>query len=646
MPKYRFNLPTGETGEIDAADDNEAGSMIDGIMADYNPQWIGPPVPKEIPEQPQRGWNPFDPDEGDPGRGTMGAAAVGLGENAATMASGGAATIGGGLTGLVRALTPGGAPYADTPDTFNKQMDASNKFVYSPKTEAGQELGGSLGGVMNTLDEGATVVGAKLADWTTRAFGNPAGLPEDSPVRLAIAAGFKAALETAGPGVAGDAIVTGRAAAQASKSAVNAAAAKLGLKIGSRDFIKQVGTAGKNLTVGLPSENMTMIANTLEAKYTLEKNISDSKFLKVKGDPSTSPPTPGMVAGVRVESVREFSSRLQERLFREYTDLFQNAQLSPNTHGVIEGLERLYNPDPKVNPELAQATASGALKTTGASLNYIEALIKRTQTAKYGTEEGAMMATIRDEMHGFLQNQFNYDMMLGDPTTLTAWQDAIATRATLFKRWDDTGIVKNLISKEVTPLEMRSWIMGANSVIGKPKTSGVIDSLKAVLGRDSPEFKGLQQEYLYNIVEPLLQRDPDLQQFLKNYDTAWKRNSQGLLSLEIQDTGMSDLAKYSQAAVRAGIDPTFNVNLNKLLARSIFGHAIAKAALKQSMAENIIGVLRSRGSGAAGRMYKELMGYDPDKPMIPAKSLAYFTLLSGSAHDGDVFSTPDPNEGK
>ena len=73
----------------------------------------------------------------------------------------------------------------------------------------------------------------------------------------------------------------------------------------------------------------------------------------------------------------------------------------------------------------------------------------------------------------------------------------------------------------------------------------------------------------------------------------------------------------------------------------LFGHAIAKAALRVSLASKAIELMRRTvGESDKRIMMRDLLGYDPNVPLVPRNTLAYQAIIAGEIDD--VFSTEQP----
>jgi len=79
---------------------------------------------------------------------------------------------------------------------------------------------------------------------------------------------------------------------------------------------------------------------------------------------------------------------------------------------------------------------------------------------------------------------------------------------------------------------------------------------------------------------------------------------------------LRELRDFASATLKR--DPKMQgIDLDMLLARAGFGHGIAKAALKVSLARQAIQLLRDAGgTSAKNKIMADVLGYDPGKALI------------------------------
>lgn len=229
--------------------------------------------------------------------------------------------------------------------------------------------------------------------------------------------------------------------------------------------------------------------------------------------------------------------------------------------------------------------------------------------------ERAALDILKAQYDNFIESRFNADMVKGSPEAIQKWQRARAASQRYRQLFKDDKAIRQMAQMDVTPEEMRSWIFGASAVGLKKEAARTVGRLKQILGEDSPQFTALRQDALVDIMEPLMRDTPNLNQFVKNFDRTVGRNPTG--AAELFGGSMEPLRRLRQFAaanVSRG-EPPGKVPLSRMGAVAMFGHGIARGALKVNLARRAFDALQQRSNKRA--FLGEVLGYDPRAPLLP-----------------------------
>ena len=248
----------------------------------------------------------------------------------------------------------------------------------------------------------------------------------------------------------------------------------------------------------------------------------------------------------------------------------------------------------------------------------------------------------------WLQSLFDRDMISGDPQAVTNWRMANTAYSEFKATFDDNTTIRRLHEQEATPEQVKNWILGTNSVGAKKEAALTVEGIAKIVGKDSREFQILQQEIIFDLVEPLLRETPNLKTFAHRYDQ-FRRNNPSLEELLIPDVAanpqgwlpgdgqaissrqaLGELRNLA-AAVERGDGSALSIDLNRGVAVALFGHGIAQQGFKVSVARKFIDAMTGRSSATHKRqVMADMLGYDPSSPLIPiAPALAGGVIQTG-----------------
>lgn len=502
----------------------------------------------------------------------------GSAEAALTLATGFPAQVAGGLGGiyeLVSGLVSGRKDAVDT--AANRVNSISNAMTFQPRSESGQEILQMVSTPFQKLDELTTSFGgAVLAD-----TGSPA---------LATAA--KVGIEAV------PALAFGGRPRSMSQRRTDIAETEGGLRalgINLDDSLEaqrgQMGDIAARSTQGqqIRAQEMARVQQAVQtAERVADQNVSNLYNAARSTD-----------AAVPVQALSGLPQATRAALADYDIDLMPIVQ------------KRLSELD-----EINQMPGSYAVKLN--ELEKYRRRINRNRPSGNDISQQAALGIIKGQLDSTLDAAFNSSMIKGDPAGIQAWRDARSAFIDYKRTFDDDKVINQLATQQATPEEVRNWVFGASAVGAKKEAGRVIQSLKGVLGENSPAFGALRQEALFDVMEPLLRETPDYAGYVANYDK-FVRNSPSVARELFPDSieEMTRLRAYANAANKVS-PQALTLDMNQTLSRAIFGHGIAKAGMKVSIASQVLGLVR-RASGKSDkqRVISEILGYDTSAPLIP-----------------------------
>jgi len=237
--------------------------------------------------------------------------------------------------------------------------------------------------------------------------------------------------------------------------------------------------------------------------------------------------------------------------------------------------------------------------------------------------ENAALGAMKGIYDSYLDAQLNADLITGDPRAVQRWKDARQATIDYKNEFDANRVIRQLGDNDTTPEQVKNWILGANSVGAKKEAGLVVEQLKNTLGVDSPSMGILRQEVLFDIVEPLLRETPNFKTFATKFDNFVKNNP--TLSNELFPDSVGNLGTLRRfaTAIENNTASGLDLNINQTIARVLFGHEIAKGAVRVNLGTNLLNLVRSTaGLSNKQRLLSEALGYDITSPLLPKAPVA------------------------
>lgn len=503
-----------------------------------------------------------------------------VGEPAVTLGTGMVALPVSGLMGIFSGVSAAISGDDEALNDAVRRIEMVNdQLTFQPRTEEGSKTLGIVATPFEKLEE----LGKKSGT---------AGLGvTESP-------GIAAAAETAivlSPMILGIGIRTAKAKKDIAR--INAGAKKLGIELGAK--------AGKK------TEQIRGAAE----EFTGERTTLGEPF-------------PDVQAKVRIAKIEAAKNR--DRLFEEATEAGGTVAVRS-----LEGLDTVIRESlrtfpiaemPKVLSRLKELDKIMSLPGDAKlKLNAMFEFKQRINRSKPSFSSDPQQVLALDIIKGQVENHidalFNSDMISGNPAAITKWREATKAHADYVKNFKADKVIKSLATQEATPETMRKWVFGASLTGAKKEAALTVKKLKEMIGEDSPEFVALRQDALLDMMEPLLRETPDFKGFVKQHDRLMRNNSS--LAKELFPDSAESLKLLRDIANSAeSLTPAQQqISIGRIGAVYVFGHGIARAAMKVKFAEVAFNSLRRiKNAGRRRQAMGDILGYDALAPLISPRA--------------------------
>lgn len=512
-----------------------------------------------------------------------------LGEVALTLGTGGVLLPLSGLAGLTS--LPGGV------DAMVDRISAVRGLGYTPRTQGGQSALASLGELVEPLDRAAKFAGRSSQDIIQGAVGGEVpGAAAGAAVETAL--NFLPSLF----GARG--VPAGFARRQAGGRAVEDLSSRLagrGIDVRAAGPIQreQISDVARADTGGqqFRAEQMKDVQAGITAAKETERLATDRLYAEARATKAALP------AGEARKMADDIRAAIKEREF---------------------GLESM----PILRLRIEELGALDKLPANSAvKLNSIEAFRKRlvnTRPPRNDASQNFALDIAVRKLDAAIDDSFNRDMIKGDKSAIEKWKTARAARSGYMKRFNNDKLIRKFVNDSATPEEIKGWIFGASSVGARPQASHAVRAIKNIVGKDSPEFMALRQEALFDIMEPLLRKEPSLPEFARNYDRFVKTNPS--LAKELfpdSESALRDLRVAAESVEKVSPAPT-RIDIDRMSSVALVGRSIARGGAEVNVVAKIIKAIRGAHSKSRQRkIMAELMGYDITSPVLKSPIILY-----------------------
>ena len=536
---------------------------------------------------------------------TVGMGAVGL-----TILSSAVAEPLAGLAGGVTLLAGQGNDQAT--DVINAWRDA---LTLDPLTDEGTVILESVAAPLKKIDDGADWVATKLgrgnpyAEWaiysTLIAAPELLGLKGASALKRGAGAGNKVA----------------RAEARANR---------LGVSLKQTELPGSVIDAAAKMT---PDIRSASIGKLQEAMLLAEKKARTAKQKAAGRARATE-------AATAKGGVDDMASAVRQEMKDAY-----DLEGLPTLTKRLDELDKVgKGPNPKdsrlIVPEGARSV--DPMDVTLDSLNNISSRIERTllkrgegggKSMPATLDESAALRSLQKTVDDFIGQQFNKDLISGDPKAVARWKRSNKLRRDYDKKFTADKTIRQFVDAENTPQQLSRWLLGTNAAKAKPNAVAVINRMKEILGPDHAAIKGIKMEITTDLMAPLLQNKPNFGTFVQRVDDFVKLNKGdgGLIkSLDFDMGDINAMRGFALAATRLPVPVSWMSvqGFVKNASRMIWGHGIAKAGVKVNIGSNVLGMV-----GRTDKLSRKAMLFNVAEaqfggPVVPRSSIAAGRVIS------------------
>lgn len=532
---------------------------------------------------------------------------VGAADLALTGITAGAAEIASGYAGLIAlGLSGGDVDYAA--ERVRKWQDALTRDL---KSDDAKEIIQKIAPTMSKADTAITNFAEEKSN------GNPAAA---TAIKTLIYGGLD---------IAGAIIPLARPLKDISKiklaqQKIIRDAKRLGININLEDFaddvVRVAGEIGSSERGAMAGEYVQALRNA-EYMARLKKN---SKYLEA------------MDADLNVETT--FMRDLQTEL------------LDPNNSNSLLFKYDLDDMPKVVNALNKMDKGFFSAKNVTAEFKRVEGFRKqlnaKIKSAK-GSEKVALI-DMKNTLDAKITTEFNNAMLKngqsalsGDPIALETWLDArkLAQQHAWF---NENRVISDLIKKGATGEQVSTWVIGASASGGKKQAAMVINKIKDLLGENHPAIDAIRQDFIYEVMKPLLQNDPNLKTFLNRYSVMMRENHSVVDALGIRKSDAEVIRKFATVAQHLPKSGQF-YSLREVIqafSQVAVGHEVAQGAARVKLSTRILNMLGGVDQITEGEILRALDNVYLNEPIIPSNSAVAAGVTAAAAISGSM----DENE--
>lgn len=580
-----------------------------------------PDAPTPAPSSPQRGYIQSVAEDFPKNLVGFGEAGLSLGTG---LVSGLSSAFGGSMA-LVDALARGAAGNENPTLNARKIVEMGSTPVYSPRTQAGQDMLSMLGDVtgLNKLDELTTNAANTAQD---QQLENKALVEAMTGNQLDRPSALLPSLIKVAPDL-GAALLGGRGSVKAVRDQrrVEGQAQDIGLDM-SAPYPEQAGQIvqkGKDFGADQPpSAGMADVGQRVA-----ELNKAESKRIGPMFDEARS-----LGAEISTDAAPSLTLAIDK-----IVDTYPGIEGAfPAIADEIRGLDiRLFPP----------TGAPNAAKIDINRMFEIRGKINKNLPRDFGTPEYAALAETKQSIDTFLNDALTNDLVQGNTQAISKWNDAIGQWAEFKDLYDAEGALVKLRQDGATANQVKKYIFGASSMTALPVAETMVSHLKQILGPDSVEFQTLRKSALSEIMLPVFQRNPDFQRFVDNYDKFIRNNpdmAKELFTPEI----MTQLESYRDFAGAVGrtmpAEQAALANPFRAIPVMGAGNELARNSLLLSSMQKFLEAIHPNpGNARKVQLMEEMLGYDSRAAMFPKGAVVAPAALEGQRRANDP-GEPNP----
>lgn len=248
------------------------------------------------------------------------------------------------------------------------------------------------------------------------------------------------------------------------------------------------------------------------------------------------------------------------------------------------------------------------------------------------TNEVSLLNHLSRSMDDALEKQFHSDLIDGTPEALQAWKLHQEARGRILNNFNADRTITKLIDMEASPEEIKRWVMGASGVNANKQMQATVTRMKEILGRDHPAIEGVRQDFLFDVLEPLMLDEPNLQKFVNNVDNVVRRQSHVLKALDITPDQLMPLRNLAKTSMNNPPSQVVKIisDAGLFISRFTVGHQIAKKAMKVSMMANLWRRISGQGRATQKQVLADFAGAQFGGPVFDKASVAAGRAIQGA----------------
>lgn len=511
--------------------------------------------------------------------------ARGVGETLLTLGTGAVAEPVAGVMGLLGGGYGAARGEGDLDATSKFIQDIQNRLTYQPGTETGQDILETAAVPFQWYQDQLRRAGTTIADAT----GSPAA-----------GAAFQTVGE-AGPAALGFRGTRGAMRNRREEIAdIEQTAADEGINLRQRGEAQgeQIVSAGERTTGGQQTAGEGLPETQRAVQEASEQARRDRTQAYEEAEATR--------AGIPASQAREFIPRAREALSSfDVSDM-------PTVRRRLSELEEL------------QKTPEGSSVRLQAIENWRKR-INSNMPSDPRSAEATALRRLKKESDDFVQEQFNRDMITGDPEAINKWKKARNLNQAYQETFRRDKVIRDLVDQQATPEQLKQWIIGASAAGAKKQAGQTVGRIKEIVGPDSDAFQSVRNEVALDMAEPLLRDDPDLKGFARRYQRIARNNPTVMKELfsEADRKRLKRLSDFARANVARGEPPP-----RRSLAQAVgefglifgVGHRLAQGSARLNIGRKIMQRLAETQNKR--NFLGEVMGYDPKAPLIPKMPVA------------------------
>ena len=230
----------------------------------------------------------------------------------------------------------------------------------------------------------------------------------------------------------------------------------------------------------------------------------------------------------------------------------------------------------------------------------------------------------------------NGGTLSGDTKGYLAYLEARKANAE-FAWFNENKIIADLIKKDTSVDQVAQWLVGA-SAISKKGAASVIERMNVILGKDSDAMAAVRADFIYQITEPLLKLEPNLKQFVNNFDSVLRKNKPMVDALGLLDSDVAILAEFAQTAKQLPAGGTFYTprELIQTISRLTVGHGVAKGAARVQFMTKVLNMFGAIDKVTSTQILDGIVDVRLDQPMFPKGTPVTATLTAAAALSGSA----------